>query len=208
MKYTKSFVAILIAFIGFGSFAQTADKVKQTPTEVERGKELKKWFDGGDIIIDAYVEKDTWVEVNANTGYMCARVKVIRVLKGGLDTGYINIKTNDSKQSKVRVSDEGESDWRIQITGRYLIKIKKTEFTKEGFEANNKGVYAATRDFVYNDVKSKNGIFFRANRKAYTFNDEADLNQALQEYCGVKNVTKTTTQKAAEKKALTSLNDK
>lgn len=178
MKKTITLFSFLLVCIA--SFAQT-DKAKQSLQQDESGKALKQWFDSGDIIIDAYMDKsqNVFIQTDANNGYgyWCAKIKINHILKGKLDTGYINIKSGIGQQiGEGAILDPEASNYYHNpnavigvgiLEGRFIIKIKKSNLIKEGFVTENKGVYIAV-----GDVK-------------YITGSEKPLYQMLQDYCGV-----------------------
>ena len=138
-KKIKALLVLLFVISCFASFAQI-NKEEKTPQQEERGKALKQWFDGGDIIIDCYIEDITWVSTENKQGYPCNKVKINRILKGKLKAGYLNLKTYGYKPEPP-FNTYYINGYDILPQRRLLMRIVKTEYTKEGFKTENKGVY-------------------------------------------------------------------
>ena len=185
MKNTKYFFAFFIILMGFSSFAQT-DKIKQTAAQEEMGQALKHWFNSGSTIVDGKVEKVSWVTTNASSdeGYYCCKFKIERILKGSLNTGYLNLKVKGPHFLMV-----GDSADDIHGGGRYILKIQKSDFKAEAYQTENSGVYIAPNEHLIFDKGSRRneiGFTEKINGITVVYKDEAALDKALQEYCGVK----------------------
>ncbi len=202
----KTIIIILIAILTCTlSFAQI-NKEEKTPQQEERGKALKQWFDSGDIIIDCYIEDQTWISTEKNDGYLCDKVKINRILKGKLNAGYINLKTAGQKaQPPMDINYPDGYD--VVLHNHLLMRIVKTEYAKEGFNTENNGVYEPDpygHRFVLNYLP----ISLHVNKgdKDYSFSNINDLYKNIQEYCGIDlGLPKTTPEeKPIEKKSLKS----
>ncbi|HXU27098.1 MAG TPA: T9SS type A sorting domain-containing protein, partial [Bacteroidia bacterium] len=166
---TKRLLIFFLAFTCFAVIAQTntTEKTKQKKQD-EQGAALKKWFDGGTIIVDATAE----IAVDKYGNSACIKMKVNRVLKGNFKTGYFNLKVDFARVAEyegIKIIEymSGVHNL-IQLKYRYLIKIKKTDITQEGYITENNGVYEKD-----GDAKIIN-------------TNEVELYQQLQDYCGVK----------------------
>ena len=191
-KKITGLLVLLFVFAALGIFAQTntTEKTKQQKQD-EAGAALKKWFDEGEIIIEGTVEdwkgssfKNANGQIEAG---LCQKVKINRVLKGSLNSGYVNIKTKgknicgdcDAMPIEKRPDPEyhGGSIFYSPKTA-FLIKIKKSDIQTGGcFTVENNGVYIET-----GNAKT----LYNMNEKAKPFDNSVYLYQMLEKYCNVK----------------------
>jgi hypothetical protein len=187
---TKRLLTLFLAFVSFATIAQTntIEKTKQ-PKQDEAGTALKKWFDEGEIIIEG--TSVDWMPITfvnllgQKEGGLCNKVKINRVIKGILNTGYINIKTpghsicGNCQELPVekRANPEGIPGGYIYYspTTAFLIRIKKTDIQTDGFIVENAGIYTEVgrTKLVYDNNENTN-------------DNAVNLYQMLEKYCNVK----------------------
>ena len=179
MRSKKVISALFLILTCFVAFSQN-NMIEKRQDECT---ELKNWFVSGDIIVETiYDEQDVkWVKED---GYVCAKAKINRVLKGSLAVGsYINIDINSPQKTAVIVTEDEIKNVGI-LTKRAIVIIQKTNL-KEAFITDNKGVYA-TKGKIYRlqDFGFDNHIR-EVNGKKETFNSTQEFYKKLNRCCGV-----------------------
>lgn len=173
-----------------GTFTSLLAQQPEATLDSEKGKALKEWFDAGDIIVEGCVEDQVWVTTGPN--YLCDKFKIIRILKGDLKKGSVNLQIPGYKPAPPSHPEDPQID--IQYPSGYdgpggkgshfILVLKKSPTLKECFSTENKGVYTFTHA---NWFKLGAPIDFTWNksRKNYVFSNTTELYLYLQKFCGV-----------------------
>jgi len=185
-KKIKAFFTFFIALSCLTTIAQNDSLKKIQQEKQEQCTALKTWYDSGDNIVETvYDEQDVkWVDTGATGGYVCAKARINRVLKGNLVVNsYINININSPQKAAVWIPDERANYSNILGT-RALVKIHKVNL-QGAFTTDNASVYG-TIGKIYRleeigfDMHGK-----MVDGKKTVYNSTETFYKILQECCGV-----------------------
>jgi hypothetical protein len=182
-KAYQKLIVVLFILSCFTAFSQT-EKTQQQKNE-EYGKALKEWFDSGDLIVELSTQETdvVFVKTNGDYGYMCAKAKITRILKGNIEKGFININTNSPQKREVEIVDEGADVSKV-IGTRCIVRIKKSNLP-QGFKTESTGVYV-TEDKVYRlEEVGFDEHYKMVDGKKTVYNSTKAFYKFLFDYCGV-----------------------
>jgi hypothetical protein len=186
-QFKKGILALFLSFTCFATLAQT----NTTEKKQDECSELKTWYDAGDNIVETVYEEQntTWVDNGNGGGYVCAKAKINRVLKGNLVVGsYINVNINSPQKTAVFVPESGMKNDGI-LTTRAIVKIQVSNL-KEVYTTENKGVYTTVgKIYRLQDIGNDNHTR-EVNGKKETFNSTQEFYKKLNKCCGVSLVEK------------------
>src|ERR1700756_414880 len=188
-KILKGVLSIFLTLMCFAIVAQN-NKTEKTPVQDEYTKELKEWFDSGDLIVELSIKEGDiiFVKTDGDIGYMCGKAKITRVLKGNIEQGYINVNINSPQKREVEIVNEGADVSKVLGT-RCVVKIKKSNLP-QGFKTESAGVYVTEGKVYRLEEVGFDEHYKMVDGKKVVYNSTKAFYKKLNECCSVSLVEK------------------
>lgn len=186
---TKRLLIFFLAFTWLAAIAQTNTTEKATQQNQDYQTALKNWFDSGDLIVELSIKEGdaVFVKTKDDNGYYCGKAKIVRVLKGNIELGYINVNINHPQTKELQIVNDG-ADYSKLLGNRCVVRIKMSSLPR-GY-ADLRGVYV-TEEKVYRlEEEGFDEHIKEVNGKKEIYNSTKAFYKILHDCCNVSLVEK------------------
>src|ERR1700744_4279371 len=179
---------IFILMFGLTGFAQQKTPTKE-PQKEDYNKALKEWFEAGEVIVELSIQEGdaVFVKTKGDNGYYCGKAKIVRVLKGNIELGYINVNINNPQTKELQIVDDG-ADYSKLLGNRCVVRIKMSTLPKgynelPGVYVTEGKVYRLEEEGFDEHIKEVNG-------KKEVYNSTKAFYKILHDCCNVSLIEK------------------